>query len=74
MVPKLLGVAAVPATTVNWGGEEAVSIQDWIAYLTELTGVTFELQETASAIPSVVVDLTKRHELVTGMTLAGRFD
>ncbi len=64
MIPKLLGIASVPATTVNWGGDEAVSIQEWIACLTELTGVPFELQESTSAIPPVVVDLTKQHELV----------
>jgi UDP-glucuronate 4-epimerase len=64
MVPKLLGVASVPATTVNWGGAEVVSVQEWTAHLTELTGVRFELQESMSAIPSVVVDLTKQHELV----------
>jgi nucleoside-diphosphate-sugar epimerase len=64
MIPNLLGAASVPATTVNWGGEETVSVQDWTAYLTELTGVSFELQETTSAIPAVVVDLTKQHELI----------
>lgn len=64
MIPKLLGVASVPAITVNWGGAHVVSIQEWTAHLTELTGVTFELQESTSAIPSVVVDLTKQHELV----------
>jgi nucleoside-diphosphate-sugar epimerase len=72
MVPKLLGVASVPATTVNWGGAEAVSVQEWTAYLTELTGVTFELQESPSAIPSVVVDLTKQHELVGKAEVAWR--
>jgi UDP-glucuronate 4-epimerase len=64
MIPKLLGAASVPATTVNWGGEEAVSVQDWTAYLTELTGVSFELLESPSAIPSVVIDLTKQNELI----------
>jgi nucleoside-diphosphate-sugar epimerase len=64
MIPKLLAAASVPATTVNWGGEETVSVQDWTTYLTELTGVSFELQESPSAIPSVVIDLTNQHELV----------
>jgi UDP-glucuronate 4-epimerase len=64
MIPRLLGIASVPATTVNWGGEQVVSVQEWTAYLTELTGVRIELQESTSAIPSVTVDLTKQHELV----------
>lgn len=64
MVPRLLEVADVPATIVNWGGEEVVSVQEWSAYLTELTGVEIPLQEGPSAIPSVVADLTKAHELI----------
>ena len=38
MVPGLLGAAAAPATTVNWGGDQAVSIEEWCGYLSELTG------------------------------------
>ena len=34
----LLGAASVPATIVNWGGDEAVSPQEWCAYFGELTG------------------------------------
>jgi len=34
----LLGAASVPATVVNWGGDEAVSPQEWCAYFSELTG------------------------------------
>jgi nucleoside-diphosphate-sugar epimerase len=64
MIPKLLEIAAVPAVTVNWGGEEVVSIQDWCAYLTELTGVEIPLQEGPTAMPSVMIDLTKQHQLV----------
>ena len=64
MVPKFLEIAAVPAVTVNWGGEEVVSIQDWCAYLTELTGVEIPLTVGPTAMPSVVADMTKQHELV----------
>lgn len=64
MVPRLLEVATVPATIVNWGGEEVVSVQEWSAYLTELTGVEIPLVEGPAAIPAVVADLTKAHELI----------
>ena len=64
MVPKLLGIASVPATTVNWGGEDVVSIQEWTAYITELTGVEIPLTVGETAMPSVVADLTRQHELV----------
>ena len=39
MVPRLLAAASVPAVTVNWGGSEPVSIEEWCTYLGELTGV-----------------------------------
>ena len=29
MIPGMLAVASVPVTTVNWGGSEVVSIQEW---------------------------------------------
>jgi nucleoside-diphosphate-sugar epimerase len=35
----LLGAASVPATIVNWGGDEPASVQQWCAYFGELFGV-----------------------------------
>ena len=35
----LLAVASVPATIVNWCGDEAVSVQQWSAWFGELLGV-----------------------------------
>ena len=35
---SLLDAATVPATIVNWGGSEQVSIEEWSAYLGELAG------------------------------------
>ena len=35
----LLDAASVPATIVNWGGDEPVSVQEWSAYFGELLGV-----------------------------------
>jgi nucleoside-diphosphate-sugar epimerase len=64
MVPKLLEIASVPVTTVNWGGEDVVSIQEWCAYVTELTGVEIPLAVGPTAMPSVVADVTKQHALV----------
>jgi nucleoside-diphosphate-sugar epimerase len=34
----LLAAASVPATIVNWAGDEPVSAQEWCAYMGELTG------------------------------------
>ena len=62
-IPALLAAAAVPATVVNWGGEPA-TIEEWCAYLAELTGIEPQLMSTDQTIESVTVDLTRMHELV----------
>ena len=53
-VPKLLAAARVPAVTVNWGGAVA-SIEDWCAYLGELTGLEPRFHPTADAFGSLLV-------------------
>ncbi|MFO7589370.1 MAG: NAD(P)-dependent oxidoreductase [Acidimicrobiia bacterium] len=62
-VPGLLDAASVPATIVNWGGPSA-SIEEWCAFLGELTGLVPTFEETATTIGSVHVDLTKMAALV----------
>jgi len=61
-IPKLLAIAAVPATTINWGGSDAVSVEDWCAYMAQLTGVPAQFTYTENAIGSIVLDLTRMHE------------
>jgi nucleoside-diphosphate-sugar epimerase len=62
-LPRLLGSADVPAVTVNWGGSDAVSIEEWCGYLGELTGLEVRFQETEQALGSLSMDLTRMHEL-----------
>ena len=62
-MPGLLDAASVPATIVNWGGPSA-SIEEWCAFLGELTGLEPTFEETAATIGSVHVDLTKMAALV----------
>ena len=64
MIPGLLAVASVPATTVNWGGSDAVSIEEWCGYLAELTGIVARFERTAHTIDSVQIDTTRMHELI----------
>jgi nucleoside-diphosphate-sugar epimerase len=81
-IDGLLGAASVPATIVNWAGDESVAQRDWCEYLGELTGrpVTIEVRpiRTGGAI-----DVTKRLS-ITGpcrtswregmrLTLEGRY-
>jgi UDP-glucuronate 4-epimerase len=72
MVPALLRAASVPATIVNWGGDEAASIEEWCAYLSDLTGVPATFAPTVDTIDSVDIDLTKMHELVGATTVTWR--
>ena len=71
-VPKLLEVASVPATTVNWGGDESVSLQEWCTYLGALVGKEPTFVESAGALGGVPVDLTLMHELIGGTTVGWR--
>jgi nucleoside-diphosphate-sugar epimerase len=64
MVPGLLAAATTPATTVNWGGDDAVSIEEWCGYFSELTGVPATFAPTEQTIDSVQIDLTRMHELI----------
>ena len=58
----LLDVAGVPATIVNWAGDEAVSVQQWSAYFAELLGT--EAQVVVQPVPGAslgsVGDPTRR--------------
>jgi len=71
-VPALLAIADVPAVTVNWGGVEQVSIEQWCAYIGELTGLEPRFAPTADTLESLPLDLTKMHELVGATRVAWR--
>jgi UDP-glucuronate 4-epimerase len=62
-IPQLLEIAAVPAVTVNWGGTQ-VALEEWCAYLGELTGLTPEFSDSDQTIPTITMDLTRMHQLV----------
>ena len=68
-VPALLAAATVPATIVNWGGDEVVSLEEWCTYLGELVGHPATFNETEGTIGGVTVDLTKMHQLVGASTV-----
>ena len=62
-LPGMLDAASVPATIVNWGGEPA-TIEEWCAYIGELTGLDPKFEETDQTIGSVTIDRTRMHDLV----------
>lgn len=63
-IPKLLGVASVPATTLNWAGPDSVSIEEWCTFMGEMVGRTALFTSSATALPSVATDNTRMHELI----------
>ena len=67
----LLDAASVPATIVNWCGDEPVSVQEYAAYFGELLGVEADVvvEEIPGASRGSVGDQTKRsvdHRSVSG--------
>ncbi|MBW0016220.1 MAG: NAD(P)-dependent oxidoreductase [Mycobacterium sp.] len=63
-IPKLLEVASVPATTVNWAGDQIISIQEWCTYLGELVGREPVFDESEQALRANPVDVTRLRELI----------
>jgi UDP-glucuronate 4-epimerase len=71
-LPKLLALASVPATTLNWGGSEPASIEEWTAYLAELTGLVPKLERSDKALGSLQFDLTRMHAALGRTTVGWR--
>lgn len=71
-VPLLLQAAAVPATIVNWAGDQAVSIEEWCTHLAAVVGVRPTFVHTGATLRSVVTDTTKLRSLVGPTTVDWR--
>ena len=63
-IPYLLAAASSEATTVNFGGSQKVSIEQWCAYLGELTGLNPLFQDNPQAFGSLCIDTQKMHSLI----------
>lgn len=63
-IPYLLGAATPEVTTTNFGGSEKTSIEQWCAYISELTGFEPVFQQNPKAFGSLCIDTTKMHELL----------
>lgn len=72
MLPKLIAAASVPATTVNWGGSEAVSLEEWCAFLAEQLGREARFAVQPFAIPSACIDPARMHEIAGRTTVSWR--
>src|SRR5262249_8350668 len=63
MIPAMLDAASVPATIVNWGGDEETSIEEWCTYFGELSGRDVRFDVTDQTIGGIPTDNTKGPEL-----------
>ena len=63
-VPKLLSVAGVPATILNWAGDEVVEVEAWCRYMAGLLGVVPKFETRSDGLLSLVTDNTRRRELI----------
>jgi UDP-glucuronate 4-epimerase len=61
---KAMEVAALPPITVNWGGSETVSAEDYCAYMGELIGIEPIFEYTPEAHTPLWPDMTYMHEIL----------
>jgi nucleoside-diphosphate-sugar epimerase len=69
-LPGMLAAASVPATIVNWGGDDETSVEEWCAYLAELVGRDVQFERTQLTIGGIPTDNTKRRALVGATSVA----
>jgi len=63
-IPYLLGAASKDVVTTNFGGSQAVAIEEWCAYIGEKTGLTPVFEDSAVAFGGLAIDPTKMHSLI----------
>lgn len=63
-IPYLLAAASPEVTTTNFGGSQAVSIEQWCAYLSELSGFEPVFNPNPKAFGALEIDTTRMHELI----------
>jgi len=71
-IPALLAAAAVPATIVNWGGDQQVALEEWVTLLAELVGREATFEVTEATIGGVTTDNERRRALVGPTTVDWR--
>ena len=60
----------MPATIVNWGGDEETSIEEWCEYMADLVGREARFDVTPNTIGGIPTDNTRRRE-IAGPTTVG---
>ncbi|MBP8925018.1 MAG: NAD(P)-dependent oxidoreductase [Pseudomonadales bacterium] len=68
--PALLDSARVPATIVNWGGDEPISIQELSRYMARRVGKDLKIVESSTGIHQYRLDPTRRIALAGPCSVA----
>jgi len=68
-VPLLWQAASVPALVLNWGGDDAVGIQDCLRYIAEITGVEARFEPSDVTRETYAFDPAKRRALIGGCSV-----
>lgn len=72
-IPALLDAASTPATVLNWGGDEVVSVEEWTRYMCDVVGAPEpSFAPTEATIPSAVVDTATSRVLLGPCTVDWR--
>jgi UDP-glucuronate 4-epimerase len=62
-LPYLLESASTPATVVNWGGDEVVSVEEWCGLIGELIDKPVVFEYTDASVPPLILDVGKLNGL-----------
>jgi UDP-glucuronate 4-epimerase len=71
-IPKLLEAASVPAITLNWCGDQTVSLQEWCDYLGSLVGKDPVFEKSEQALRGNPTDPALMRELIGATTIDWR--
>ncbi len=63
-VPLLWAIAAVPATVLNWGGDEAVTQREIAEYVAEITGLPLRFEINPRHRMSAALDSARRRKMI----------
>lgn len=63
-IPYLLAAASTEVTTTNFGGSQAVSIEQWCEYLSELSGFDPVFNPNPKAFGALQIDTQRMHSLI----------
>jgi nucleoside-diphosphate-sugar epimerase len=63
-VGGLLAAGSVPATIVNWGGDDAVEVETYCGYMAEIAGLKPAFEASDGGVRQTVTDNTLRKQLV----------